>query len=134
MIDKLERERKTTLTSLAALKKNRLDAYWVFTLQSSQLETSMLLCLLASQSSMISKGKQVMWHYVEDNLLSMLSQAAVDTKGKEYAHCLATVVVEIAVKIAALQEQEQQLEDLPVECTTEDDSSPDDPSYDMIDY
>ncbi len=53
----------------------------------------------------------------------MLSQAAVDAKGKEDALCLATV----AVEITALQGQEQQLKDLPVE-TTENDGSPDNPS------
>jgi len=42
-----------------------------------------------------------MWHYIEENLLPMLSQAAVDTKGKEYAHCLAVV----AEELAALQEK-----------------------------
>jgi len=88
----------------------------------------MLLRLLAPQSGMISKGKQAMWRHVEDNLLPMLSQAAVDAKGEEYARRLATV----AVQIAALQEQEQQLENLPVE-TTEDDGSPDNPSDDTID-
>ncbi len=130
-IDKLERERKnisTTLTLLAALKQKRPDAYWIFTSQSSQSELSMLLRLLAPQSGMISKGKQAMWRYVEDNLLPMLSQAAVDAKGEEYARRLATV----AVAAAALQEQEQQLQNLPVE-TTEDDGSPDDPPEDTID-
>jgi len=92
------------------------------------LELTMFLRLLAPQSGMISKGKQAMWHYIEDNLLPMLSQAVVDAKGEEYARCLTTV----AVEIAALQGQEQQLENLPVE-TTEDDSSPDNPSDDMID-
>ncbi len=72
----------TTLTLLAVVKEKRPDAYWVFSLQSSQLKLSMLLQLLAPQSGMISKGKQAMWHYIEENLLPMLSQAAVDAKAK----------------------------------------------------
>jgi len=64
---------------------------------------SMLLHLLALQTSMISKGKQVMWHYIKENLLPMLSQGAVDPKGKEYEHCLATV----AEELAALNYKEQ---------------------------
>ncbi len=66
--DKLKRESKnisTTLTVLATLKQKRPNAYWVFSLQSSQLELSMILQLLAPQSGMISKGKQLMWHYIE---------------------------------------------------------------------
>jgi len=70
---------------LATLKQKRPNAYWVFSLQSSQLELSMILQMLAPQSSMISKGKQLMWHYIEKNLLPILSQAAVDAKGEEYA-------------------------------------------------
>jgi len=65
----------------------------------------------------------------------MLSQAAVDAKGKEYACRLAMVSKELA----ALQEEEQQLNnslDDPVE-TAEDDgrASPtqDDPADDTID-
>jgi len=127
--DKLEHESKNitmTLTSLAALKQKRPDAYWVFSFQSSQLELSMLLCLLAPQSGMISKGKQVMWCYIEVKLLPMLSQAAVDAKGEEYEHRLTTV----AEELAALEEEEQQLEnssDDPIE-NTADDGRPDDSS------
>ena len=132
--DKLEQESKnisTTLTVLATLKQKRPNAYWMFSLQSSQLELSMVLHLLAPQSGMISKGKQVMWHYIEENLLPVLSQAAVDAKGKVYACCLAMVSKELA----ALQEAEQQLDnsaDDPVE-TAEDDGRLDDPTDDMID-
>jgi len=61
--DKLGRESKnilTMLTSLVALKQKKPDLYWIFTLQSSQQELSMIICLLAPDSGMISKGKQVM--------------------------------------------------------------------------
>ena len=61
----------------------------------------------------------------------MLSQAAVDAKGEEYARRLATVREELA----ALQEEEQQLNnslDDPVE-TAEDEPTQDDPADDTID-
>jgi len=79
----------------------------------------MLLCLLAPQSGMISKGKQVMWRYIEENLLPMLTQAAVDEKSEEYACRLATV----AEELAALKEEEQKLENSsnnPVDNTADD--------------
>ena len=63
--DKLECESKnisTALTSLCALKRKKPDGYWLFSLQSSQQELSMLLQLLAPESRMISKGK----HRTED--------------------------------------------------------------------
>jgi len=64
----------------------------------------------------------------------MLSQAAVDAKGKEYACRLATVSKELA----ALQEKEQQLNnslDDPVETAEDGRASPtqDDPADDTID-
>jgi len=120
-INKLDKEKKnimTTLTALVALKRKRLDAYWLFSMQSSQLELSMILHLLAPQSGFISKGKQAMWHYIEDNLMPMLSQAAVDAKGEEYSRRLVTVTEELAMateELAALNEEEQQLEDPPVQ-------------------
>jgi len=61
----------------------------------------------------------------------MLSQAAVDAKGEEYACRLAMVREELA----ALQEDEQQLNnslDDPVE-TAEDEPTQDDPADDTID-
>jgi len=86
----------------------------------------MLLRLFVPQSGMISKGKQVMWRYIEVKLLPMLSQAAVDAKGEEYERRLTTV----AEELAALEEEEQQLEnssDDPIE-NTADDGMPDDSS------
>jgi len=88
----------------------------------------MILHLLAPQSDMISKGKQGMWHYIEENLLPLLSQVAVDAKGKEYSRCLATV----AEELEALKEEEWQFEntsDPPVQ-TAQDDSSLDESSED----
>jgi len=95
----------------------------------------MILRLLAPQSGMISKGKQAMWKYIEDNLLPMLSQAAVDAKGEEYSRRLATVTEELATameELAALNEEEQQLEDPPVQIA-QDGSGLDNPCEDMID-
>jgi len=120
-INKLDKEKKnitTTLTALAALKVKRPDAYWVFSMQSLQLELSMILRLLVPQSGRISKGKQEMWLYIEENLLSMLSQAAVDAKGEEYSRRLAAVMEELATateELAALNKEEQQVEDAPVQ-------------------
>jgi len=80
----------------------------------------MILHLLVPGSSMISKGKQVMWKYIEDKLVPLLLQAAVDAKAEEYLCRLATVVAEIA----ALCVQEQALEQDPSDCveTSADDS------------
>jgi len=120
--DKLQCESKnisTTLTSLSALKQKKPNGYWFFSLQSSQQELSMLLWLLAPESGVISKGKHTMWCYIEDKIIPMLLQASVDEKAEEYTHCLAT----IAEELAALQAQDQQLED-PVEDTP---ASTDDP-------
>jgi len=90
----------------------------------------MLLQLLAPQSSMISKGKQAMWHYIEENLLPMLSQATVDAKSEEYVRCLDA----LAEELAALREKEQQLENSSDDFveTTADNGSPDDPSDDIM--
>jgi len=137
-INKLDKEKKnitTTLTALAALKVKRPDAYWVFSMQLSQLELSMILHLLAPQSGRISKGKQEMWRYIEKNLLSMLSQAAVDAKDEEYSRHLAAVTEELAMateELAALNEEEQQVKDAPVQIA-QDGSGPDDPCEDTID-
>jgi len=120
--DKLERESKnisTTLTSLSALKWKKPDGYWLFTLQSSQQELSMLLRLLAPESGMISKGKQLMWGYIEKKIMPMLSQAAVDAKAEEYSRRLTA----LAEELAALQEQEQQLENTPDAVEDEPDST-----------
>jgi len=48
----------------------------------------MIVCLLAPESGMISKGKQDLWHYIEEKLVPMLSKAVVDAKGEEYMHHL----------------------------------------------
>jgi len=66
----------------------------------------MILQLLAPDSGVISKGKQQQWQFIEENLAPMLSQAAVDAKGEEYAQQLAA----IATQLAALAEQEQDLD------------------------
>jgi len=95
----------------------------------------MILCLLALQSGMIRKGKQAMWHYIKDNLLPMLSQVAVDARGEEYSCCLGMVMEELATateELAALNEEEQQLEDPPIQIA-QDGSGPDDPCEDTID-
>jgi len=61
---RLNRESKniaTTLTLLALLKQKKPENYWVFSLSSSQQEMTMILCLLAPDCGMISKGKQEQW-------------------------------------------------------------------------
>jgi len=123
--DKLDRESKnisTTLTSLSALKRKKPDGYWLFSPQSSQQELSMLLRLLAPESGMISKGKQLMWGYIEAKNVPMLFQAAVDAKAEEYSHCLAV----LAEDLAALQEQEQELKNSPDAVEDEPDSTAED--------
>jgi len=55
----------------------------------------MIVCLLAPESGMISKGKQDLWHYIEEKLVPMLSKAVVDAKGEEYMWHLATVTAEL---------------------------------------
>jgi len=124
--DKLEHESEnisTTLTSLMALKRKKPDGYWLFSLQSSQQELSMLLQLLAPESGMISKGKQLMWGYIEAKNVPMLFQAAVDAKAEEYSHCLAV----LAEDLAALQEQEQELKNSLDAVEDEPDSTAEDP-------
>jgi len=66
------------LTSFAALKQKRPDLYWIFTLQSSQQELSMIIHLLALDSGMISKGKQVMWNYQSKTVCSHYFGAILD--------------------------------------------------------
>ena len=83
----------------------------------------MILRLLAPESGVLSKGKQEQWRFIEENLAPMLSQAAVDAKGEEYTRRLGT----IAAKLAALDADEQSLEDLPtdaVETTTNESRGP----------
>jgi len=115
---RLDRESKnisTTLTLLAALKRKKPDAYWIFNLSSSQQELTMILRLLSPDCGVISKGKQEQWRYIEDHLAGMLSQAAVDARAEEYMRRLAA----IAAELAALDEQELTLENStdPVENT-----------------
>jgi len=79
--------------------------------------------LLAPDRGMISKGKQVMWKYIADKLVPLLSQAAVDAKAEEYSSHLATVVAEIA----ALCVLEQALKEGPsdhVETSADDSGEP----------
>ena len=107
--DKLDCESKdisTTLTVLAALRQKKPESYWVFSMASSQQELSMIVHLLAPESGMISKGKQDLWHYIEEKLVPMLSKVVVDAKGEEYMQHLATVTAELA----ALNDQEEALE------------------------
>jgi len=83
----------------------------------------MIIRLLVSDSGMISKGKQVMWNYIEAKLIPLLSQAAVDARAEEYSRRLATVAAELAV----LCEQEQQLAENTcdsVETTGDDGTNP----------
>jgi len=120
--NKLDHESKnisTTLTSLLALKQKKPDGYWLFSLQSSQQELSMLLQLLAPESGMISKG----WGFIEEKIVPMLSKAAVDAKAEEYSRCLAV----LAEELAALHEQEQQIENAPDAVEDEPDSTEDPP-------
>jgi len=84
-LDRASKAISTTLTLLAALKQKKPDAYWVFSFASSQQEMTMILRLLAPDSGVISKGKQQQWQFIEENLAPMLSQAAVNAKGEEYA-------------------------------------------------
>jgi len=127
---KLDRESKnisTTLTSLAALKQKKADAYWIFNLGSSQQELTMILHLLSPDCGMISKGKQEQWRYIEDKLAGMLSQAAVDARAEEYTRRLAA----IAAKLAALDEQELTLKNStdPVENTGNNNPSENDQDW-----
>ncbi len=66
----------------------------------------MIVCLLAPESGMISKGKQDLWCYIDEKLVPMLSKAAVDAKGEEYMQHLAMVTAELV----ALNNQEEALE------------------------
>ncbi len=71
---------------------------------------------------MISKGKQRMWGYIEEKIVPMLLQAAVDAKAEEYSCRLAA----LAEELAALQEQEQELENSPDAVEDEPDSTAED--------
>jgi len=66
----------------------------------------MIVRLLAPESGMISKGKQELWHYIEEKLVPMLSKAVVDAKGEEYMWHLTMVTTELV----ALNDQEEALE------------------------
>jgi len=68
---------------------------------------------------MISKGKQRMWDYIEEKIMPMLLQAAVDAKAEEYSRRLTA----LAEELAALQEQEQQLKNTPDAVEDEPDST-----------
>jgi len=86
----------------------------------------MLLWLLAPESGMISKGKQIMWGFIKQKIVPMLLQAVVDAKAEEYSQHLAM----IADELAALQEQEQQFENFP-DLAVEDAPNSTDPLDDM---
>jgi len=111
---KLNRESKnivTTLTLLAALTQKKPDSYWVFLIASSQQEMTMILCLLAPDCRMISKGKQEQWQHIQEKLVPMLSQAVVDAKGEDYSRRLAAITAELA----ALVEEEDLDNDDPID-------------------
>jgi len=77
----------------------------------------MILCLLAPDCGMISKGKQDQWRYIEEFLSPILSQAAVNAKAEEDLQRLATIAGELATLVQ--QEQEQDPEDA-IENTADD--------------
>jgi len=109
-VDGLKRELKTIETILSALtiRKNRNpQSYWTADQSTSQADLILLLRIFAPDCGLFTKRKNEQWKYVEEQLLQILSKAAVDAKEEQFMR-----------RHAVLQEQlqeEAEREPLPAE-------------------
>jgi len=115
MIDTLKRELKQVETVLAALttRKNKFpQSYWTVDQSTSQTDLCLFLRMFSPECGLFTKRKNEQWKFVEDNILQVLSKAAVDAMDEKFTQCR-----------AALQEQ---LEEAQEPLAAEDDNDEND--------
>jgi len=86
-IDGLKCELKQLETILAALtirKNKKPNSYWTADVSTSQADLILLLRIFAPDCGLFTRHKNEQWKYVEEQLLNILSKAAVDAKEEQF--------------------------------------------------
>jgi len=86
-IDGLKCELKTIETILSALticKNRNPQSYWTADQSTLQADLILLLHIFAPDCGLFTKHKNEQWKYVEEQLLNILSKAAVDAKEEQF--------------------------------------------------
>ncbi len=86
-IDGLKHELKQLETILAALticKNKKPNSYWTADELTSQADLILLLHIFTPDCGLFTKCKNEQWKYVEEQLLNILSKAAVDAKEEQF--------------------------------------------------
>ena len=96
-IDGLKRELKqleTILTALTVRKNKKPQSYWTADQTTSQADLCLFLRMFSPDCGLFTKRKNEQWKFVEEQLLNVISKAAVDAKEEQFTR-----------RRAALQEQ-----------------------------
>jgi len=82
-IDSLKHELKQLETIFAALtvrKNKKPQSYWTADQSASQADLCLFLRMFSPDCGLFTKHKNEQWKFIEEQLLSVLSKAAVDAK------------------------------------------------------
>jgi len=93
-IDSLKREMKQVEAVLAALTthKNKFpQSYWTIDQSTSQADLCLFLCMFSPDCGLFTKCKNEQWKFVEENVLQVLSKAAVDAMDEQFTRRRATL-------------------------------------------
>jgi len=86
-IDGLKHELKqleTILTALTVCKNKKLQSYWTADQTTSQADLCLFLHMFSPDCGLFTKRKNEQWKFVEEQLLNVLSKAAVDAKEEQF--------------------------------------------------
>jgi len=108
---------ETILSALTIRKNRNPQSYWTADQSTSQADLILLLRIFAPDCGLFTKRKNEQWKYVEEQLLQILSKAAVDAKEEQFTR-----------HRAVLQEQLQEAEREPLPAE-EDDGLGQDPEF-----
>jgi len=115
-IDGLKHELKQLETILAALticKNKRPNLYWTTDQSTSQADLCLSLRMFSPDSGLFTRHKNEQGKIVEEQLLNILSKAAVDAKEEQFMWCHAALQeqLEEAQRAALPDEDEDQGQD-----------------------
>jgi len=100
---------ETVLTGLAARKTKNPQSYWTADESCSQADLCLFLRMFCPDCGLFTKQKNDQWRFVQEQLLQILSKAAVDAKEEEFSR-----------HHAVLQEQLDEVRNLRVENDNEE--------------
>jgi len=95
---------ETVLTGLAARKTKNPQSYWTADESCSQADLCLFLRMFSPDCGLFTKRKNDQWRFIQEQLLQVLSKAAVDAKEEEFSW-----------RRAALQEQMNEAQRLQAE-------------------